>query len=117
MKDPTRLGLQAARELQVQSPLKDISKQDIRQLAKYLGLPNWNHAASPCLRSRLEFGVAATEKHLKRVEQAEISVRSIINLPVDVNLRVRLLANERGCIGTTQDIFWRSHHMTKSCRN
>ena len=74
-------------------------------MAKGIGLPNWNHAASPCLRSRLEFGVEATVDHLKRVEEAEQFLRHALNLPVDTNLRVRLLAQNRGAIGIMVALF------------
>ncbi|RLN86900.1 hypothetical protein BBJ28_00016552 [Nothophytophthora sp. Chile5] len=59
--DPTRVGLVAASEFDVVSPLSELTKQEVRNVAKYLGLPNWNAAASPCLRSRLQFGVEATQ--------------------------------------------------------
>ena len=49
--DPTRVGLKAAAEFQVSSPLLDLSKQEVRAVAKYLDLPNWNLAAAPCLVS------------------------------------------------------------------
>jgi hypothetical protein len=51
----------AASEFHVVSPLSGLAKQEVRDVAKYLGLPNWNAAASPCLRSRLQFGVEATQ--------------------------------------------------------
>ena len=54
-------GLVAASEFNVVSPLSELTKQEVRDVAKFLGLPNWNAAASPCLRSRLQFGVRATE--------------------------------------------------------
>ena len=68
--DPTRLGLLAASNFSVHSPLDQINKEQVRQAAKYLGLSNWNAAASPCLRSRLAMGVMATEEHLRAVEMA-----------------------------------------------
>lgn len=51
-----------------------------------MGLPNWSHAASPCLRSRLAWGVAASEAHLRLVEQAELEVRR--RLPLQVRLYI-----------------------------
>ena len=53
--DPTRVGLKAAAEFKVSSPLSDLSKDEVRAVAKHLGLPNWNLAAAPCL---VRFGVA-----------------------------------------------------------
>lgn len=39
-----------------------LSKAEVRLVAHGLGLPNWNHAASPCLRSRLALGVHASDE-------------------------------------------------------
>ena len=67
--DPTRVGLLAAANFRVQSPLNELRKTEVRELAKHLGLPNHAHAASPCLRSRLAFGVEATAE--VRSDEAE----------------------------------------------
>jgi pyridinium-3,5-biscarboxylic acid mononucleotide sulfurtransferase len=55
--DSTRVGLKAAANFGVSSPIDSLTKTEVRAAARELGLPNWNHAASPCLRSRLAFGV------------------------------------------------------------
>eukprot|EP00584_Thalassiosira_punctigera_P005951 CAMPEP_0172540762 /NCGR_PEP_ID=MMETSP1067-20121228/11696_1 /TAXON_ID=265564 ORGANISM="Thalassiosira punctigera, Strain Tpunct2005C2" /NCGR_SAMPLE_ID=MMETSP1067 /ASSEMBLY_ACC=CAM_ASM_000444 /LENGTH=435 /DNA_ID=CAMNT_0013326675 /DNA_START=41 /DNA_END=1348 /DNA_ORIENTATION=- len=97
-RDPTRLGLIAASNFQVHSPLDHITKDQVRQAAKFLGLPNWNAAASPCLRSRLAMGVTATEGHLRAVELAEEFVRGVLELDETVNARVRMLAGGRAMV-------------------
>lgn len=74
-RDPTRLGLVAAAHFGVRSPLAATTKADVRVAAQHLGLPNWNVAASPCLRSRLALGVPATERHLHVIGRAERFVR------------------------------------------
>ena len=56
MKDPTRVGLIAAKEYKVASPLEIYTKSEVRSLAKEMNLFNHNYAASPCLRSRLALG-------------------------------------------------------------
>ncbi|GMH85231.1 hypothetical protein TrVE_jg13615 [Triparma verrucosa] len=96
--DPTRVGLLAAANFNVMSPLSSLKKSEVRELAKHLGLPNHDYAASPCLRSRLAFGVEATSEHLKRVEKAENFVRRTLNLPPQSDLRVRLLSGGKGMI-------------------
>lgn len=68
LSDPTRVGLLAASKFNVYSPLSKLPKVEVRKLAKHLGLPNHNYAASPCLRSRLAFGVEATSDHLRKIE-------------------------------------------------
>ena len=99
LQDPTRLGLIAADKFHVLSPLSAITKAQVRSASKHLGLPNWNYAASPCLRSRLALGVLATRDHLQRIEQAERFVRQqLVIMDETSNLRVRLLTNNRACI-------------------
>jgi pyridinium-3,5-biscarboxylic acid mononucleotide sulfurtransferase len=104
LSDPTRVGLVAAREHDVLSPLDNLSKDDVRRVSQYAGLPNWHHAASPCLRSRLHFGVPATEVHLRRIESAEQIVRLTFNLNPACNLRVRHLPGDVAVIETDAEI-------------
>lgn len=47
------------------------TSSQVRAVSRELGLPNWNHAASPCLRSRLAFGVQATPERLVLVEKVD----------------------------------------------
>ncbi len=94
LSDPTRVGLQAAREHMVRSPLARFTKEDVRLLSRHAGLPNWNDAASPCLRSRLQIGVPATGEHLRRIEAAENAVRHAFGLASTVNFRVRNLPDD-----------------------
>lgn len=82
-----RPGLRAARERAVRSPLVDagMSKADVRALAAERGLPVADKPASPCLSSRVAYGVEVTPERLRRVDAAEEAVRA---LGFDV-LRVR----------------------------
>ncbi|MDR1201356.1 MAG: ATP-dependent sacrificial sulfur transferase LarE [Tannerellaceae bacterium] len=68
-----RPGLQAAANYRIQSPMVDceITKEDIRLLARYLGLPNWNKPASPCLSSRIPYHQVITAEKLEQIERAE----------------------------------------------
>jgi len=68
-----RPGLEAAQKNQVNAPLVDckISKEEIRTLARYFNLPNWNKPASPCLSSRIPYNQAVTETKLREIEAAE----------------------------------------------
>ncbi len=68
-----RPGLRAAKELGVRSPLLEagMTKDDVRRLARDLGLPNWMKPAEACLSSRFPFGTAITADRLQQVEQAE----------------------------------------------
>lgn len=108
--DPTRLGLIAASNFKVHSPLDQITKDEVRAAAKYLGLPNWNAAASPCLRSRLAMGVMATSEHLRAVEKAEEFVRYVLNIDETVNARVRMLAGGKAVVELDQSILMDTSH-------
>ncbi|VEU42949.1 unnamed protein product [Pseudo-nitzschia multistriata] len=104
--DPTRLGLVAASDFGVRSPLSHLSKASIRSIARhYFGLPNWDRAAAPCLRSRLAVGVLATEEHLRRVGAAEAFVKRELH-PWDHRrgLRVRVLAGNRAMIEVEEQV-------------
>jgi len=68
-----RPGLRAATEMGVVAPLIDagLTKNDIRRLARQMGLPNWNQAAGACLASRIPYGQPISSERLKMVAQAE----------------------------------------------
>ena len=68
-----RPGMQAARELEVVSPLKaaQMTKDDIRLLSKEMGLPTWNKPAFACLASRFPYGQKITKEKLAMVDKAE----------------------------------------------
>lgn len=68
-----RPGLIAVAELSVKSPLREIgfSKEQIRILSKYLGLPTWNKQSFACLSSRFPYGEEITEKKLGMVDKSE----------------------------------------------
>ncbi|MBM7614292.1 ATP-dependent sacrificial sulfur transferase LarE [Alkaliphilus hydrothermalis] len=68
-----RPGMHAAKELNVVSPLKEaqMTKDDIRQLSKELGIATWDKPAFACLSSRFPYGHEITAPKLKMVELAE----------------------------------------------
>jgi uncharacterized protein len=72
-----RPGAKAARERGVRSPLQEagLTKHDIREASHALGLPTWDQPASPCLASRLPYGIAVTSDRLRQVEDAESLLR------------------------------------------
>jgi uncharacterized protein len=74
-----RPGIQAAKERGARSPLAElgISKLEVREIAKSIGLPWWNKPAQPCLSSRFPYGEAITIPKLNRVGRAEIYLRRL----------------------------------------
>lgn len=84
-----RPGLKAAEEMGVAHPLVDarLTKNDVRAIAKYLGLSNWEKEAAPCLASRVAYGTRITSDRLRRIEIAEEFLRSCGFR----NVRVRLI--------------------------
>ena len=74
-----RPGRQAAREAGVRSPLIEaqFTKQDVRDLARELGLPNWDKPAAACLSSRIPHGTPVTIQLLTQVEQAEMILHGL----------------------------------------
>lgn len=82
-----RPGIQAAKERGARSPLAEVglTKLEVRQLAKELGLPWWDKPAQPCLSSRFPYGEEITIAKLQRVGRAERYLREL-GLK---NLRVR----------------------------
>lgn len=68
-----RPGLQAVAELGIKSPLRQVglSKSEIRELSKKLGLPTWNKQSFACLSSRFVYGETISEEKLGMVDKAE----------------------------------------------
>jgi uncharacterized protein len=87
-----RPGLQAAAEHQVHSPLVacSIGKQGVRQLARDWGLEVWDKPASPCLSSRVVYGLEITPERLARIDRAEAFLKKL----GFSSMRVRLHHNE-----------------------
>jgi uncharacterized protein len=83
-----RPGLLAATERKVRSPLAELGwgKRDIRRAAFELGIPIWDAPASPCLSSRIQYGLPVTSERLRQVEAGEAFLRT---LGVEGDLRVR----------------------------
>ena len=68
-----RPGLEAMAQRRVLQPLLtyDVSKEEVRHIAKWLGLTVWDKPAKACLSSRIPHGLEVTEARLRRVEAAE----------------------------------------------
>ncbi|MGI8555191.1 MAG: ATP-dependent sacrificial sulfur transferase LarE, partial [Pyrinomonadaceae bacterium] len=72
-----RPGREAAKENNIRSPLieADLSKTEIRELSKKQNLPTWNKPSSPCLSSRIAYGIPVSVERLGKVERGEKFLR------------------------------------------
>lgn len=74
-----RPGLEAATAAGVRSPLVEagLHKDEIRSLAKQLGLGFWDKPAAACLSSRIPYGTAITTERLSQVERLEDALHAL----------------------------------------
>lgn len=74
-----RPGRVAAAEHEVRSPLIEagMSKADVRMLSHEAGLPTWDQPASPCLSSRIAYGLPVTIARLTEVDHGEQILRDM----------------------------------------
>lgn len=77
--DDWRPGRKAAGERGVISPLAEsgITKAELREMARDLGLPNWDKPALACLSSRIPYGSKVTVEKLHRIAKAERYLKSL----------------------------------------
>ncbi len=68
-----RPGKMAIQELGIRSPLEEagLTKIEVRELSKAMGLPTWDKPSFACLASRFPYGEEITEKSLRMVDEAE----------------------------------------------
>lgn len=71
--DETRVGLVAAKERNVATPLKaaDLTKDEIRALSARRGLPTATKASFACLSSRVPTGKRISTEKMDQIEEAE----------------------------------------------
>jgi uncharacterized protein len=89
--DDYRPGFKAVKEKSVLSPLvaAELTKQEIRILAKELQLDCWDKPASPCLATRIPIGEEVTSEKLEMISQSEEFIKSLGFR----DIRVRLHSN------------------------
>lgn len=88
-----RPGMQAAKDHNIRSPLIEagLNKVAVRALARFWNLSVAEKPASPCLSSRIAYGVEVTEERVQRVEHAEAFLKSVTGIQ---ELRVRHEAHD-----------------------
>ncbi|MDP9316656.1 MAG: ATP-dependent sacrificial sulfur transferase LarE [Chloroflexota bacterium] len=74
-----RPGHQAAMEWNVRSPLLEagLTKADIRELSRRLGLDTWNKPSFACLSSRVPYGQSINAAQLRQIDEAERALRGL----------------------------------------
>jgi len=74
-----RPGQRAAEELAVRAPLVEVglSKAEVRELSRKLGLPTWNLPVNACLATRIPYGEAITDEKLRQIQAAEEALREL----------------------------------------
>lgn len=73
-----RPGMQAANEFGVRAPLLEanLSKLEIREMARIRGIKVWDSPAMPCTASRIPYGQPVTLEAISRVEKGEEWLRT-----------------------------------------
>jgi uncharacterized protein len=74
-----RPGLRAAAEHGVVHPLVEagVGKEEVRRIARELGVPSADKPASPCLASRIPYGTAVEPDVLAQIDRAEVAVKRL----------------------------------------
>ncbi len=77
-----RPGIKALRENGIKSPLVElgINKQDVRNIAESNNLSVYDKPSNSCLASRIPHGMPVTLEKLKRIETAELLIKSIFKV-------------------------------------
>src|SRR5438552_3547271 len=74
-----RPGLKAADEHRIVQPLAEagLTKAEIRELSRELGLPTWDKPQQPCLSSRIPYGTEVTAERLDQLARSEMALRML----------------------------------------
>lgn len=111
----TRPGRVAAEQFQVIAPLRDagLTKGEIRELSRALGLPTADAPAQPCLSSRIPHGTPVTVEALGMIERGEALVRRLgfkvfrvrhLELGHETRARVLVAPEEMGRLGAAHEL-------------
>ncbi len=104
-----RPGAQAVKILEIISPLAlaGLTKTDIRHLAKLTGMEDPDQLPSPCLLTRLPYGMHPSQKMLSALERGESAVRSVLrDIEMgNIDFRLRLTTSSTLELHFTKDDF------------
>ncbi|WP_031513918.1 ATP-dependent sacrificial sulfur transferase LarE [Desulfofalx alkaliphila] len=68
-----RPGMKAVQHFKVLSPLREVNltKKEVRHIAKLWGIPTWNEPSQSCLATRIPYGEKITLERLQLINRAE----------------------------------------------
>ena len=97
-----RPGMKAKKEKNVCSPLLDagLSKEEVREISKFLSLSTWDKPSFACLASRFPYGFGITKENLSKIDRAEAFLRTLnfrnyrVRHHDDKTARIEVNANE-----------------------
>ena len=97
-----RPGMKAKKEKSVRSPLLDagLSKEEVREISKFLSLSTWDKPSFACLASRFPYGFGITKENLSKIDRAEAFLRALnfrnyrVRHHDDTTARIEVNANE-----------------------
>ena len=74
-----RPGSKALETFHIRSPLAEVglTKDEIRELSRQVGLPTAEMPANPCLVSRMQYDLPITEQRLRQIDEAEHLLRRL----------------------------------------
>jgi uncharacterized protein len=97
-----RPGMKAKKEKSICSPLLDagLSKEEVREISKFLSLSTWDKPSFACLASRFPYGFGITKENLSKIDRAEAFLRTLnfrnyrVRHHDDKTARIEVNANE-----------------------
>ncbi|HEU4962382.1 MAG TPA: ATP-dependent sacrificial sulfur transferase LarE [Bacilli bacterium] len=74
-----RPGRQAAKEYEIRSVLQEaeLYKEELRELARDMGIPNWDKPSFACLSSRIPYGNLITLDKVGQLDRGEDQLRAL----------------------------------------
>ncbi|MBI3763057.1 MAG: ATP-dependent sacrificial sulfur transferase LarE [Chloroflexi bacterium] len=112
-----RPGRQAAEEQGVRSPLAEagLSKAEVREISRRLGLPTWDKPSLACLSSRIPYGMRVAREALAQIDRAEQAVRRLGVRQVRVRhhgslARIEVEAGDLATLVTHREIIAKALH-------
>jgi len=74
-----RPGRAAGEKMGIKRPLEaaGLTKREIRNISKSLGLPGWDKPSNSCLATRIPYGSKVTEEKLANIGKAETELRKL----------------------------------------